>query len=122
MKRKRGRKDRRRIWRRLGILAGVVAAGWLGYLGFEAKVVRDFEAIDAVSPTRVVARPLVLRPGDRMEPRHVASHLTRAGYRSVSKRTPDRGEFAWRGGELRLGRRALRVEHAVVALLSRLAS
>ncbi|WP_419857188.1 transglycosylase domain-containing protein [Candidatus Palauibacter irciniicola] len=109
MKRKRGRKGRRRIWRRLGILAAVVAAGWLGYLGFETKVVRDFEAIDAVSPTRVVARPLVLRPGDRVEPRQVASHLARIGYRSVSKRTPDRGEFAWRGGELRLGRRPLRL-------------
>ncbi len=104
-----GKRGGRRIRRWLGILAGVVVAGWLAYLSFETKVARDFEAIDAVSPTRVVARPLVLRPGDRVEPRQVANHLTRVGYRSVSKRTPERGEFAWRGGELRLGRRALRL-------------
>lgn len=96
-------------WRRLGVLAGVIVAAWFGYLAFEAKVAREFETRDADVPTRVLARPLVLRPGDRHERRHIVEYLTRVGYRSVSSRFPRSGEFRLRGRELRIGRRPLRM-------------
>ena len=83
--------------------------GGLGHLALEARVAREFEALDAVTPTRIVARPVILRPGRHASAARVADHLERVGYRRVSSRTPEPGEFSLRGRELNVGRRVLRL-------------
>lgn len=91
------------------LLAAASLAASLGYLVFEARVAREFDALDSSSPARVLARPWTLRPGDRVDPRRIIDHLEKVGYRSVSGRTPQTGEFRARGRDLLLGRRALRL-------------
>ncbi|WP_420438391.1 transglycosylase domain-containing protein [Candidatus Palauibacter sp.] len=97
---------RRGRW--LTLLAAAILATGLGYLAFEARVAREFEALDASSPERILARPWTLRAGDRVDPRRVIDHLERVGYRSVSGGTPQAGEFSARGRDLLVGRRTLR--------------
>ncbi len=80
-----------------------------GYLAFEARVAREFERLDTLLPTRIVARPWTLRPGGIATPGRAIDYLERVGYRRVSSRTPDSGEFSLRRGELIVGRRALRL-------------
>ena len=91
------------------LLAAAALAAGLGYLAFEARVAREFDALDASSPARILARPWTLRAGDRVDPRRLIGHLERVGYRSVSGRTPQTGEFSARGRDLIVGRRALRL-------------
>lgn len=92
----------------LGAAAALCAVG-SGYLALEARVARAFEALDAVTPTRIIARPVMLRPGTPAGTARLADHLGSAGYRRVSNRTPRPGEFSLRGRELNVGRRALRI-------------
>lgn len=91
------------------LLAAAIVAAGLGYLVFEARVARDFEALDSSSPARILARPWTLRAGDRVDPQRLIDHLEKVGYRSVSGRTPQTGEFSARGRDLHVGRRALRL-------------
>ena len=102
-----GRNRRKRPW--LALLAAAILATGAGYLAFEAGVAREFEGLDTTLPTRVVARPWTLRPGERATPGRVIDYLERVGYRRVSSRTPDSGEFSLRGRELIVGRRVLRL-------------
>lgn len=95
--------------RRLVPLAAAVLATGLGYLVFEARVAREFDALDSSSPARILARPWTLRAGDRVDPRRIIDHLEKVGYRSVSGRTLQTGEFSARGRDLLVGRRALRL-------------
>ncbi len=90
------------------VAAAILAAGF-GYHAFEARVAREFASLDAASPTRFVARPWTLRAGDRVDPQRLIDHLKKVGYRSVSGRTPQAGEFSARGRDLFVGRRALRL-------------
>ena len=91
------------------LLAAAIFAAGLGYLVFEARVAREFDALDSSSPARILARPWTLRAGDRVDPRRIIDHLKKVGYRSVSGRTPQTGEFSARGRDLLVGRRALRL-------------
>jgi penicillin-binding protein 1B len=91
------------------LLAAVILASGLGYLVFEARVAREFDALDSASPARILARPWTLRAGDRVDPRRLIGHLEKVGYRSVSGSTPQTGEFSARGRDLLVGRRALRL-------------
>ncbi|MYG19654.1 MAG: penicillin-binding protein 1B, partial [Gemmatimonadales bacterium] len=95
--------------RRLMLLAAAILAAGLGYLVFEARVAREFDALDSSSPARILARPWTLRAGDRVDPRRIIAHLEKVGYRSVSGGTPQTGEFRARGRDLLVGRRALRL-------------
>ena len=92
----------------LMLLAAAILATGLGYLAFEARIAREFAALDSFSPTRIVARPWTLRAGDRVDPQRLIGHLKKVGYRSVSGSTPQTGEFSVRGRDLLVGRRALR--------------
>ncbi len=105
------RKTRRKIFtrRRLGVLLIASVTLFVAYSGFEARVAADYEDIQASSPTRILARPLTLRPGDRVDRERVAAYLKKVGYRSVSRRTPESGEFQLRSREWRVGRRPLRI-------------
>ncbi|WP_420632828.1 transglycosylase domain-containing protein [Candidatus Palauibacter sp.] len=98
---------RRGRW--LVLLAAAILATGLGYLAFEARVAREFDAFDSTSPTRIVARPWILRAGDRVDPRRVIDYLERVGYRRASGGTPQSGEFGARGRELLVARRAIRL-------------
>ena len=89
-------------------LAVAILAGGLGYLAFEARVAREFAALDFSSPARLLARPWTLRAGDRVDPQRLIDHLKRVGYRPVSGGTPQAGEFSARGRDLLVGRRTLR--------------
>ena len=91
------------------LLAAAILAAGLGYLVFEARVAREFDALDSSSPARILARPWTLRPGDRVDPRRIIDHLEQVGYRSVSGRTLQTGEFRARGRDLLVGRRTLRL-------------
>lgn len=91
------------------LLAGAILAAGLGYLVFEARVARAFDGLDSSSPARILARPWTLRPGDRVDPRRIIDHLEKVGYRPVSGRTPQTGEFRARGRDLLVGRRTLRL-------------
>ena len=93
----------------LMLLAVAILAIGLGYLAFEARVAREFAALDSSSPARILARPWTLRVGDRVDPQRLLDHLKRVGYRPVSGRTPQTGEFSTRGRDLIVGRRALRL-------------
>ena len=97
---------RRGRW--LTLLAVAILATGLGYLAFEARVAREFEALDASSPDRILTRPWTLRAGDRVDPRRVIDQLKKVSYRSVSGSTPQAGEFSARGRDLLVGRRTLR--------------
>ncbi len=91
------------------LLAAAILAVGLGYLVFEARVAREFEALDSSSPARILARPWTLRAGARVDPQRVIDHLKRVGYRRVSGRTPQVGEFSARGRDLLVARRTLRL-------------
>lgn len=91
------------------LLAAAILAAGIGYLAFEARVAREFEALDSSSPARILARPWTLRAGDRVDPQRLIDHLKKVGYRSISGRTPQTGEFSARGRDLLVGRRALRL-------------
>ncbi|WP_420449068.1 PBP1A family penicillin-binding protein [Candidatus Palauibacter sp.] len=93
----------------LMLLAVAILAAGLGYLAFEARVAREFAALDSSSPARILARPWTLRVGDRVDPQRLIDHLKKVGYRPVSGRTPQTGEFSTRGRDLLVGRRALRI-------------
>ncbi len=90
------------------LLAVAILAGGLGYLAFEARVAREFAALDFSSPARLLARPWTLRAGDRVDPQRLIDHLKKVGYRPVSGGTPQAGEFSARGRDLLVGRRTLR--------------
>ncbi|WP_423925423.1 PBP1A family penicillin-binding protein [Candidatus Palauibacter sp.] len=93
----------------LVLLAAAILAAGLGYLAFEARVAREFDARNSISPTSIVARPWFLHPGDRVDPQRVIDYLDRAGYRRVSGGTPESGEYGAHGRELLVGRRAIRL-------------
>ncbi len=96
-------------WRVAGIVlvAGVTTA--LAALSFDRQVARAFEAADTAAPTRVFARPFVLRPGDRVSADAVRRQLESTGYRRAASRTPAIGEFRLGDREWTIGRRPLRL-------------
>lgn len=108
---KRPRKARRK-WLtrgRLGLLALAVVSSGLAYLAFEARIAAAFVAVEGNAPTRIVARPLILRLDDRPSPTRVGDYLDRVGYHRVRNGTPDVGEYRLGEREWRIGRRPLRV-------------
>jgi len=96
-------------WRALGIAAVAAVTGALAFRGFETRVAGAFEVADAVAPTRIYARPLVLRPGDRYSTEGLEQRLHRLGYRETDDRTPGIGEFRLRRDDWRIGRRPFRL-------------
>ncbi len=109
VERKRSKWRRILTWRRLVLVGVAVVSGLVAYPGFEARVARAFEAADASSPTRVLARPLVLRPDQRVSTSEVRAYLERVGYRDAPRGEPDDGEYRLRGREWLIGRRPLRI-------------
>ncbi len=104
---------RRQLTRRR-LAAG--AAAFLGLVGFyfvyEARVAADFEAADAALPSRIYARPLVLRDGLRVDRDRVEAHLERTGFRKAARhrgRSLAPGQFALGGRDWWIGRRPLRL-------------
>jgi len=95
--------------RALGVLFAATAAFTLSYAAFEARVVHAFGAVSASVPTRVFARPIVLRPGERPSEVRVRRHLERVGYRPTTDRDPAIGRYRLSASEWRIGRRPLRL-------------
>lgn len=95
--------------RALGVLLAASAAFALSYAAFETRVARAFEAATASAPTRVYARPIILRPGDRPSRERVESQLRRVGYRRTTGRVPATGRYRLDASEWRIGRRPLRL-------------
>ncbi|MCG8466824.1 MAG: PBP1A family penicillin-binding protein [Gemmatimonadetes bacterium] len=108
---KRKRTSRRKLFtrRRLAFLALAVVSSGLAFVVFEARVAAAFESVERAAPTRIVARPLILRLGDRPSRADVSKHLTDVGYRSVRRGTPEIGEFRLSGRDWRIGRRPIRL-------------
>ena len=91
------------------MLLVATAAFLLSYAVFEARVARAFETASATAPTRVFARPIVLRPGDRPTEARIRQHLERVGYARARTRTPLMGTYRFSATEWRIGRRPLRL-------------
>ena len=95
--------------RALGVLLAASAAFALAWAGFESRVAGAFEVASATSPTRVFARPIVLRAGDRPSEARIREHLERVGYtRTLGPSTPI-GTYRMSRSEWRIGRRPLRL-------------
>lgn len=108
MKPERPAKPRIFTRRRLSLVAVMALVSAAAWLVFEARVAAAFETADRIVPDRVVARPLILRPGDRPSADAVEAYLERVGYRETDRRVPRTGEFRFRRDEWRVGRRAIR--------------
>lgn len=109
MKRKRSRKRRLFTRRRLGLLLVAAVAVPLAYLAYEARVASAFVALDRSIPSRIIARPMILRTGDRLPAERARAYLERVGYEASPAPAPDAGRFRLRRGEWHIGRRPLRL-------------
>lgn len=95
--------------RAVGVLLAASTAFALSWAAFESRVVGAFALASATSPTRVFARPIVLRPGDRPSEARIREHLERVGYASATGRATPIGTYRLSGAEWRIGRRPLRL-------------
>ncbi len=104
---------RRQLTRRRLAAGAAVLVGLGGfYLVYEAKVAADFETADAALPSRIYARPLVLRPGGWADRDRVEAHLDRTGYGRAARRRGrplEAGQYALGGRAWWIGRRPLRL-------------
>jgi len=86
-----------------------VCAFALSFGSFERRVARAFESAEIRAPTRVFARPMVLRAGDRPSIDAVRGQLDRTGYERSSSRSPAIGRYRLSDSEWSIGRRPLRI-------------
>lgn len=93
----------------LGVLLAASFAFVLSWAAFESRVIGAFETARATSPTRVFARPIVLRPGDRPSEAKIREHLERVGYGRAAGRATPSGTYRFARTEWRIGRRPLRL-------------
>jgi penicillin-binding protein 1B len=111
-----GRQAARRLSRWRGrraaiVVCAVAAIPLFTILGtmVEAGVRARLDPDDFLPPTRLYARPLVLRPGAPVSPDAIDATLKRLGYRRVSGRRVHAGEYYRASGGWIVGRRAFRL-------------
>ncbi|MCG6118707.1 MAG: penicillin-binding protein 1B [Aquimonas sp.] len=95
------------IAKALVLLALGFVVGFLGPYAWviDRRVAADFAALSWQVPTRVMARPLLLRPGLPMDLQTLRSELEAAGYREDGQGSQP-GSFAVDGARVRLATRA----------------
>lgn len=94
-------------WLVFGAFFLVGFTGARSVAGIDAEVQRRFEGQLFRVPSRVLAAPLILYPGEDWELRNLAGTLKRLGYRPAPEGTPlDIGRYHWGRSGVRLHRRA----------------
>lgn len=107
---KRTRRFIRRQLRGRRLVFHLVATATLlaSYALFERRVAASFEAATAALPTRMYARPIILRPGESADRDRVEAHLMRTGY-GRTRGQVGAGEYRLGSREWRIGRRPMRI-------------